>query len=206
MDNLLLSSDGAAVGGLWLPPFRLHRGESACLHIPGLACGEQEERVLCGLSGADTISGIRVLGRVEYAAPATSRAGLLGLFRRPYPVDWLRRTARLNPGDARGIVAKLDLKPEWRVCNLPGTPRSLLGLEAAWARGADVVVFSCVGLDPCGRQAMFDAVRTRLGSCAAIYLSYAYATQGRSERDHLPGASCLDVTKPTGDLPLSLPA
>jgi hypothetical protein len=108
--------------------------------------------------------------------------------------------------DAQRIVAGLGLRPELRVSNLPGTPRALLGLEAVWARGADGVIFSCAGLDPCGRQAMFDAVRARLGSCAAIYLSHVYTTQGHYERDHLPGASCLDLTKPAGDLPLPLPA
>jgi hypothetical protein len=142
---------------------------------------------------------------VEHAYPATGRPGLLGLFRQPYPTDWLRR-AGVAAGDIQPIVARLGLKPEWRVYNLPGTPRALLGLEAVWARKADVVIFSCVGLDPCGRQEMFDAVRSRLGSCAAIFLSYPYFTQGRYRRDHLPGATCLDTEKSAGGPPLSLPA
>jgi hypothetical protein len=148
---------------------------------------------------------MHVLGRVEHAHRAWGRPGLLGLFLQPYPADWLRR-AGVGPGDAERIVARLGLKPELRVINLSGKPRALLGLEAAWARGAEVIIFSTAGLDPLGRLAVFDAVRSHLGTCAAIYLSYPYMTQGRYERDHLPGATCLDTVRPAGDPPLSLPA
>ena len=196
MDNLLLSCDGAAVGGQWLPPFRLHAGESVCLHVPGPAWGEDEERLLRVLTGAEKVPGVRVSGRVEYACPATGRTGFLGLVRQPYPVDWLRRTAGVTPGDAERIVARLGLKPQWRVCNLPGTPRVLLGLEAVWARGADAVIFSCIGLDPLGRQAMFDAVRLRLGPCAAVFLSYPYTTQDRYERAAFLAPAALILCSP----------
>jgi|SRR5579885_3143271 len=206
MSALLLSCEGVAVGGLTLPPFRLRAGESVCLHVPGPAHGEEEEQLLRVLTGGEKVPGVEVLGRVEYAAPATGRPGLLGLFRQPYPADWLRRTAGISPGDAQRVVARLGLKPEWRVCNFSANPRALLGLEAAWARGAEAVIFSCVGLDPLGRQAMFGAVRSRLERWAALYLSYPYLTQGHYERDHLPGASCLEVVKPAGGAPLSLPA
>jgi hypothetical protein len=121
-------------------------------------------------------------------------------------VGWLRRAGRVNRDEAQRVVSGLGLKPEWRLCQIAGTPRALLGLEAVWARGAEVVIFSCVGLDPLGRQAVFEAVSSRLSSGAAVYLSYAYTTQGRYERDHLPGASCLDPVKPGENLPLPLPA
>ncbi len=206
MANLLLSSSGAALGELWLPPFALRVGESLCLHVPAPAWGEQEAQLLRALTGVDQVAGIVAAGRVEYASPATRRTGLLGLLRQPYAVDWLRRTARLNRDDARRVVAGLGLKPEWRICQIAGTPRALLGLEAVWARGAEGVIFSCVGLDPCGRQAVFEAIRSRLSRCAAVYLSYPYSTQGRQERDHLPGARCLDTGKPGDNLPLPLPA
>jgi len=142
---------------------------------------------------------------VEFARTATGRTGFLGRFVQPYPVDWLLR-AGVSPRDAGQVVARLGLKPEWRVCNLPATPRTLLGLEAVWARGAEAVVFSCAGLDPLGRRAVFEVIRAHLETCAAIYLSYPYGTQGWHERDHLPGATCLDATNPASGSSLSLPA
>jgi hypothetical protein len=205
MNTLLLSCEGVVIGGQSLPAIQLHTRESLCLHLPGPACGDEEAQLLRTLTGGDLVPGVRVLGRIEFAYPAIGRTGFLGLFRQPYPVDWLRG-AGVDPQNAAQIVARLGLKSEWRVCNLPGNPRALLGLEAVWARGADAVVFSTVGLDPLGVQAVFGAVRSHIQACAAIYLSYPYLTQGRYECAHLPGALCLDVAKSAGGAALPFPA
>jgi hypothetical protein len=206
MDQLLIASQGFRLGWGWFPPFLLHTGESVCLHVPGPAWGDDERDLLGVLTGMADLPEVRVLGRVEHARPAMGRPRLLGLIREPYPVDWLRRQVGVSRDAAERITARLHLKPEWRLDNLAGTPRTLLGLEAVWARGADALIFSTVGLDPLGRQTVFDAVRSHLGTCAAIYLAYPYTTESRNERDHLPGATCVDMAKSAGGPPLSLPA
>jgi hypothetical protein len=90
--------------------------------------------------------------------------------------------------------SKEPLLPGERIGKLSATPLLLLGLEAVWARGADVTIFTVAGLDPVGRQTIFQAISSRLPQCAAIYLSHVYTTQGRWERDHCPHASCLELT------------
>jgi hypothetical protein len=200
MNPVRLSCDGVAVGGLTIPPFQLRGGEVACLHLPVLSW-QEEAQLVQALTGEHPVSGIHRFGRVCWARPARNmRRGLFGLFRPGRAVDWLRRSAGVSRAEAEAVVERLGLRREWRVCQLAGNPRLLLGLEAAWARGADVVVFSTVGCDPAGVRAAFEAVARRGDRGAAVYLSYLYSTQGRMERSCPPGAKCIEVVQQAGDL------
>jgi hypothetical protein len=87
------------------------------------------------------------------------------------------------------------LLPDCPISSLARNPRTLLGLEAAWARGADVVVFSTVGCDPAGVRAVYDAVAARLHRGAAIQLSYLFLQSRTMRRDCFPGSVCVEVTR-----------
>jgi hypothetical protein len=201
MERTLITCGGSVVGSLRLPAFTLKTRGFVCLHLPGAVDSEGSRRVAQVLAGERTAAGLEVTARVCRAAPPTQRAGLLGLVRRPRAVDWLRRSGHLTRAQAEAVVTRLvhaaDGRVEHlRVGQLPGTPRVLLGLEAAWARAAEVVLFTTAGLDPLGRRMVYQAVAARLPQCAAVHFSHEYTTQGRWERDCYEGASCVEV----GDL------
>jgi hypothetical protein len=202
MKNLLIDCEGITVGPLLVPRFQLGNEDLLCLHLPGPCFSREEDQLVQALAGKRPVPGLRVCGRVWPAVwtafPPVSRAGLIGLFHRPRPVDWLCRVSGISREEAAAIVARLGLRPDWRICQLAGDPRALLGLEAAWAGGAEAILFTTAGLDPLGRRAVFQAVRAHVGRCPAIHLSHMYTTQGRWERYCPPGAACLEVTQVLG--------
>src|SRR5262249_31445005 len=122
--------------------------------------------------------GLHFLGRVERAQPATPKRGLFGLFRRQRIIDWLCKSAGIPRTDALAILNRLGSyddrlkRGELPLDFLAGNPRTLIGVEAAFARGAEVIVFMTVGLDPLGREAVFQLVSSGLHQCAAIHLGY----------------------------------
>lgn len=194
MDHLRMVCDGITVGSLRVPPFQLGGGDLLCLHLPCPAFSREEKQVAHALTGKRPLPGLRISGRVTLAFPPVVRAGLLGLFHRPLAVDWLRRASGISDLEAGAILLRLGIRAGARVGELPGTPRTLLGLEAAWAGAADALVFLTAGLDPLGRRAVFEAVATHVSRCPAVHLSHAYTTQGRWERSCPPGASCIEAT------------
>jgi hypothetical protein len=200
MNRLLFSCEGLTINTLRIPAFQLNAGDFVCLHMPCLAWSADEEQVVQVFTGKRVVPGVHLHGRVDWAYPAIQRRGLLSLFHRPRPVDWLRQSAGVARADAAAIVTRVALRTDDRVgrlrlIELPGTPKALLGLEAAWARGANVVVFTTVGLDPLGVQAMFETAASHLPPGAAIYLSYEYITNGRMERNHFAAGVCMEVGK-----------
>jgi hypothetical protein len=82
---------------------------------------------------------------------------------------------------------------KYRMGYVPWTARVLLGLEAAWAARPDAVLYMTVGLDPRGRQVIFQAVASRLSDSAAVHLCHEYVTGGRRERTCPPGAACVEL-------------
>jgi hypothetical protein len=93
------------------------------------------------------------------------------------------------------LLARLGLRPEEEIARIGLNQRCLVGLEAAWACGAEVLVFDTLGTDCMGRQSLFKAVSAHLEQCPAIYLSYLYITQGRTERGCPPGARCIEIQR-----------
>jgi hypothetical protein len=193
MNPVHLSCEGIEVGCLWIPPFVVKQGDWLCLHLPAYS-REAREPILQVLTGQRPVPGLHLFGRVAWARPATrAKKGLAGVLGERKVVDWLNYTGGISWAEAGAIVERLGLCPDWRVSRLPGTPKTLLGLEAAWARGADVVVFETAGLDPVGRQRVQEAISSRLDRCAALHLSYTNHQNGRMERDCFPGETCIDL-------------
>jgi hypothetical protein len=195
MGPVRLSCEGITVGALVIPPFQLGEGEWICLHIPGSSDAEEYDQLVQVLTGQRPVSHLRHTGRVVHADRPFHRAGWFGWLRRVYPVDWLCQSAGVDRAEAEAITARLGLRPEWHIDQLAANPRALLGLEAAWARGAEVVVFSTSGLDPSGLRSVYEAVSAKLDRCAALQFSYPFVIDGRERRECLPGVRCVEVTR-----------
>jgi hypothetical protein len=137
--------------------------------------------------------------RVIWAKPARDDRWWL---MRPYvtsrkAVDWLARKGGIASSEARAWLTELDLDPDRRIGELAGNPRTLLGLAASWAGGAEVVVFTTAGCDPGGKRRIAGEVERRLNQCPAIHLTYPVTCQGRTEPGclPLPGRICREVTR-----------
>jgi hypothetical protein len=115
--------------------------------------------------------------------------------------EWLRsktgiplQTAQAIREECRMILGDKDFSEDWPISHIPGDARALLGLQAAWAAGAEVIVFHLIGLGSLGSEKLYEVIRARLDCCAAIELNHEYETQGRRERDCMPGAPCIELT------------
>ncbi len=198
MDPLKMSCEGVTIGSVEIPRFQLRLGEFVCLHLPGPLSSEEEKQSILVLTGRRPVSGLRLFGRTCWAQRPASRGGLFEFFQRPRAVDWLQRAGDVSRAQARAIVERLGLRPDWRISQLAANPSTLLGLEASWARGAEVVVFSTSGCDPLGKRAIYEAVTSRLDRCAAIHLSHPNTKGEWTCRDFFPRAFCIQLSRPTG--------
>jgi hypothetical protein len=172
--------------------FSLTPGKLLCLHVPAWQDSSEDRLLVDALTGKCQVPGLRLIGRVEFARLPVGGKRLLGLFGRQSVVNWFCQTTGGSRAQALAVLERLGLPAKTRVDELPMTPRILLALEAAWARGADVIVFRTAGTDPAGRNAIFQAVTARLSQAAAIHLSYAL-TDGR--RICPPQATCINLVQ-----------
>ncbi len=195
MKRLIFACHGLTVSSIRIPPFELNAGDFICLHMPCSPFSHEEDEVVAVFTGEHPLSGCRPFGRIRRAFAPVCRGGVMGIFRRPRAVSWLCHSAALSRAEARAVLARNGLTLDARLCELAGTPKTLLGLEAAWALGAEGIVFRTVGLDPLGVRAVYSVVSGRLNQCAALHLSYAFEQNGRAGRECYPGGSCNELTK-----------
>ncbi len=196
MADLRLVCTGARAGTLFLPPFQLRLGELVCLHLPHPLPDESEDDLVRALTGQQGVNGLRLYGRVLSAFPASDdRNGFLRLLRPLRATAWLRRMGGLSPKEASAVLRRLCLERDWLLTQLAGNPRTLLGLEAAWAAGAEAIIFRTCGIDYSGKQTAYAAVVSRLADCPAIHLSRFFFQNGQAIRDCVPGARCIDLTR-----------
>jgi hypothetical protein len=197
MDSLLLSSDGFPIGSFLLPAFQLRAGECVCLHLPETMTSSEVEQLIRILIGGKNVPGVRLFGRLLWAAPLRPRRhGLLGLFRPLRVADWLSRIAGASPTQAQSILQRLH--PQERECyleQLPGTPRMLLSVEAAWLAGAQGIVFATRGLDPLGCEAVYEAVSSHFSQGGAIHLSFPFLQNEQRLRHCFAGTTCLELKR-----------
>lgn len=195
MDSLLLSSDGFEIGRFVLPAFQLRVGECVCLHLPEEITSSEVEALIGVLTGKTSLVAVRLFATIRWAAPLRNRRhGSMGFFRSRRVADWLQRVARASPTQAKAVLQRLSPEErEHRIEQLPGTSKRLLSVEAAWLARAQVVVFTTAGLDPLGRDAVYQAVSSRFLHSSAIHLSFPYSHDGRLQRDCFPGTTCLEM-------------
>src|SRR5262245_23996508 len=188
-----LICDGATIGALYLPPFALTPGRCVCLHLPS-AITDDEARLIPALTGRETVRGIHVQSRVLAATmfdlPFPGR--FVGIFYRPRIEAWLR-SLHIPVEKIADILARNGWTNKTRLEQLPGTPKTLLALEAAWAQNAEAIVFSTAGLDPLGEKRVNEAVSQRLNDCPAVYLSSEYTCNGQVGRRCFKPGICIDV-------------
>jgi hypothetical protein len=194
----LIQCAGVTIGEIWVPPFQLQVGDVVCLKMPCLAYSEQEKqivRILTGELAAPTwqLSGKAIWADPDKGFPRSFIQKMLFPFFRPRFSRWLEKTARFSREQTKTILEKHGIGWHWRLGSIPWTSRNLIALEETWAKGADIVVFSAIGLDPKGRQAIYREIEKHLHHSAAIELSFVYWTNGQQKRDCYPGAICLDL-------------
>jgi hypothetical protein len=195
MTDLRMACTGARVGTVFIPPFLLRLGELVCLHLPHPLSDGLQDDLLGALTGKCSANGLRLFGRVLPAAPARDdRMGLFRLLRPLRTSRWLHQQAGMSRPEAGMALRRIGLDQDWPLTHLAGNPRTLLGLEAAWAGGAEVLVYWTSYCDPSGALAIHAAAASRLATCPAIHLSILRFQNGRPVRDCFPGVTCIDLT------------
>lgn len=197
MDSLILSSAGFSLDSVLVPAFQLRVGECVCLHLPQAMLSSQFEQLIGVLTGKTPIPGVQLFGRVSWAAPLRNhRHGLLGLFRPMNVADWLSQIAGASPEQVQAILEKIKpRKGTTRIAHLAWTPRTMLSVEAAWLPRADAVVFTTIGLDPLGREALFQAVSSHFHHGSAIHLSFPFLQEGQRRHHCFAGTTCLELAQ-----------
>lgn len=194
MDSLILSCDGFSLDSSFVPAFQLRAGECLCLHLPQAMASVEVEQLIRILTGKTPLAEVRLLAMVHWAAPLRNRRhGLLGLFRPVRVVDWLIGVAGASLAQARTILQQLDLQSQCRIDQLPGTLRTLLSVEAAWLAEAQIVVFTTAGLDPFGRERVYQAVSSHFPQGSALHLSFPFLQNGELKRECPTEAMCLEL-------------
>ncbi len=195
MDPLLLVSGGFSISSFLLSPFQLRAGECVCLHLPETMTSADVEQLIRVLTGKTSLPGVQRFGHFLWAAPlGKHRRGLMSFFHSPRVADWLARTAGASPAQTRAILQRLHpAERECRIEQLPGTPKTLLSVEAAWVAGAQGVIFTTAGLDPLGREAVYKAVISHFPQWGAIHLSFPFLQNGQRMRQCFARTTCLEL-------------
>jgi hypothetical protein len=194
--NDLLRCRGVAIDGLWLPPLQWRSGEFLCLHLPPPCDSHAARSVVRILTARMPCPAVDVMAHIVFAEPAAPPRGILGLLQSSRTSNWLRRQG-IAPEAASAILERLELREDDSLACLAGTPRRLLGLEVARARGAEGVVFTTAGLDPEGVRKAYLGVASHLETCGALHVSFPFWTQGRLQRDCFLHARCMEVNTTT---------
>ncbi len=192
-----IQCDGLQVGTWIIPSFTLSGGECVWLHLDRWHAKE-EKHLLALMSGRIAHTNLRFFGKPLLAPLAAPNSRWWRELILPEtPLRWLCRTTGITKLQAQAIVSKVGLDTEVPLCQLGSNPRKLLGLEAAWIQGADIVLFDTRGNDPVGVRTIFDAIASMLEQgAAAIYLSYPMISGSGVPypRECPAGAKCLEVT------------
>src|SRR5262245_12136709 len=134
MDEIRLKCDGLIIGSRIIPPFELRTGQSVSLQMAAPHDLEEEQLLRNAFSGAIVHAEIHVLGHIVSADPAHPRAGLLAKLVPESALGWLAKNGGIPRSDAeRAIQLAQACNPEDKLPGLAMTPRTTLGLLAAWA-------------------------------------------------------------------------
>ena len=126
--------------------------------------------------------------------PAVTVSGWRRWLSNPTPYDFLKHNTSLSKDQIKDILEKHGLDHYLSLNRLAGTPRLLLGLEKAYAQGAEVVIFSTPGLDSIGIQKVFRTVEEHLPACSAIYIAKPFICQNEETYIQMPGASQITIS------------
>jgi hypothetical protein len=174
-----LLCEGLNIGKCRVPAFEIHAGEMIKLEFPARRAIDQ--RALLGVLSAPSPAGpIRAAGKVIVVGKPRSRWEFVELFHRQTAVEWLckqtglprEQALRWLQADACPWLRRENITPQTPIAYMAGTPRKLMGVQAAFAMRADVVLFDTEGLDPLGVRDVLFGVAGQLGDSSAVYLTW----------------------------------
>src|SRR5207247_1660545 len=168
---------GFSIGAWDIPPFALHSGEAMTLLMPGRPQLDWDA-VISALTGKRPIPEVTIHGCVLHPVLAVSSLGWFRRFQKLTPFDWLKKNTALADEEIHRVLSKHGLKASIPLNAYAGTPKTLLGLEAAYAQGPKAIVFSQIPLDPLGFSKVFETINGHLPTCAALYLAGPVFHQG----------------------------
>jgi hypothetical protein len=192
MADIRVDSQGFSIGRWYFPPFTLRGGESVTIRLPPKALVDEDRITRC-LTGVECVAGLKTEARIICAKPAASPTGWRRWFQAPTPFVWLKKNTSLSDDAVRFFLVEHQIDLKIPLSRLAGTPRTLLGLQAAFARRPDVIVFSMNGLDPMGVRETFRIVAEHLWQCSAIYLAWPMTCQEQIVHDFFPGSAEVTV-------------
>jgi hypothetical protein len=185
--------EGFHVGKYCVPAFQIHRGEIVRLDVPNTHALPFEElrRTLGDQVSQGSVHAVGKVALIDWIVP---RSAFLELFHRQRAIEWFCLQTHLPAADARAWIERVGLEPDVPIAHLAGgTPRRLLAIQAALAKGADVIIFDTAGLDPMGLRRAWSALSEQIGESAAVWIT--------AFDDLLPGASFAAVYKVTEGYP-----
>ncbi len=192
-----MTSQGFRIGAWWVPPFELKTGEVITLLLPRdfyYASQKPVEGLADVLVGKRTVSGFTCNGRAISARSASPPQGIRRWIQDSSASSWLVRNAGMSRDEAKAAVQRLGLGID-DLNSLAANPRTMLGLEAAWANGAEIIVFSVNGCDPKGIDAAFQAVRNHLSVCSAVLLSFQSVHAAETTSVVFPGSTIVEISE-----------
>jgi hypothetical protein len=174
-----LVCEGLSIGNCRVPPFEVRAGELIKLEFPSHRAIEQ--RAMLNILAAPSPEGpIRAAGKVVVVERPRTRPPLLEIFHQQVAIEWLCARAGLSreqalpwlQAEACPWLRRVHLEPETPLAEMAGTPKKLLGIQAAFALRPDTIVFDTDGLDPMGIRDSLQAVHEQLGNSSAVYLTW----------------------------------
>lgn len=175
MKDRSLTCRGFGLGSFAIPAFEVRPGESVSLLLPSWFELERELRDF--LTGTQPRSEIKLAAKCVSVRQALPRGGIRGRLFNTMPITWLTERG-LAGSQASAVLNRHAIEGRTPLSHLATTPRILLGLEAAYHQRPDVIVFAMSGLDPLGRRAVVDLVRTHLDHTGIVSLTYPCTTSG----------------------------
>jgi hypothetical protein len=177
--NPRVTCDGLIIGRCRVPSFEARAGELIKVEFPHDRVAEQRE-LLSLLSARHPRGPIRVAGKVVVVEKPRSRWEFVEMFHRQTALEWLCKRTGLPQEEAMPWLQadrcpwleRSRVTPDAPIAYMAGTPRKLMGVQAAFAMRADVVLFDTEGLDPLGIRDTLTAVAAQLGNSSAIYLTW----------------------------------
>jgi hypothetical protein len=190
MSEILFNCRGFDLRGGHVPQFELRRGAVITLQLP--THFEQVGELSARLCGDTPRSEIEIQGRCVVASRAQPPYGWRRWFSDPFPSQWLVRHGFASD-EALAILARHSIDDRHRLSRHAATPRTLLGLEAAYRSGPDFIIFNTSGLDPFGELAVQNLVRTNLHRTAAIYFATPYIADGVQHLRNMSGSVVIEI-------------
>ena len=183
-----LECDGLSLRDVAVPPFRLRKGQSVCLHV-SLPSPTWYEELLPLLTGRRAHPSLRFFGTVAYLERPNPRRRWWGGWYDPSVGHWLTVERKLTSSEALSVLSVLDLPWNLPIGRIGWNERTLLTLEVNLLNPPDLLLFDTSGNDSLTESRVFERLSSRSQALSLIYLKTHRGTDSLC----LPGSSCLEI-------------